>query len=323
LNNLNLEHTLKTKTNKSDITNWLKNRATELGFEACGIAKAGFLEDEAPRLEKWLKAGMHGEMRWMENHFEKRHDPTKLVDGAKSVVVLLHSYFPEKEIPAEDNYIISKYAYGKDYHLVIKEKQKRLLQELSEKSGSCEGRVFVDSAPVLERAWAVKAGLGWIGKNGCLIVPGKGSYFFISEIITNLNFDYDPPLPVDFCGSCRKCIDACPTKALIAPRILDARKCISYLTIESKNEIPDEFKGKFSDRIFGCDICQDVCPWNRFSKPNSEKDFHPSPALQQMTKKDWAELTEESFENLFGKSAVKRTKYKGLMRNIDFIKLTG
>lgn len=309
---------MNTKTNKSDLTNWLKNRATKLGFEACGIAKAGFLENEAPRLENWLKAGMHGEMRWMENHFNKRLDPTKLVDGAKSVIVLLHNYFPEKEIPSDENFIISKYAYGKDYHLVIKEKQKRLFQELSDKTGGCEGRVFVDSAPVLERTWAVKAGLGWIGKNGCLIVPGKGSFFFISEIITNLEFDYDQQIPVDFCGSCRKCIDACPTGALVAPRILDARKCISYLTIELKNEIPVEFQGKMADRIFGCDFCQDVCPWNRFAKPHTESGFMPPPALLQMRKKEWIELTEESFESLFAQSAVKRTRYAGLIRNIKF-----
>lgn len=310
---------MNTLTNKSELTQWLKNRASALGFETCGIANAGFLENESPRLEKWLKARMHGDMTWMENHSEKRLDPTKLVEGAKSVVVLLHNYFPEKEIPTDDNFIISKYAYGKDYHLVIKEKLKILLQELSEKAGGCEGRVFVDSAPVLERAWAVKAGLGWIGKNGCLIVPGKGSFFFISEIITNLEFDYDTPLPVDFCGSCRKCIDACPTNALIAPRVLDARKCISYLTIESKNEIPEAFSGKFSDRIFGCDICQDVCPWNRFAKPNPEPQFQPYPTLLQMKKKDWAELTKEAFENLFADSAVKRAKYTELMRNIKFV----
>jgi len=309
---------LNISTNKSDLTKWLKKRASDLGFETCGIAKAGFLENEASRLKEWLNAGMHGEMTWMENHSDKRLDPTKLVEGAKSVIVLLHNYFPEKEIPTEDNFIISKYAYGKDYHLVIKEKLKRLLRELNEKSGGCEGRVFVDSAPVLERAWAVKAGLGWIGKNGCLIVPGKGSFFFISEIITNLEFDYDTQLPVDFCGSCRKCIDACPTSALVAPRILDARKCISYLTIESKNEVPEEFKGKMAGRIFGCDICQDVCPWNRFARPNSEPQFQPPPTLLQMRKKEWAELTEETFENLFAKSAVKRTKYAGLMRNIKF-----
>jgi len=307
---------LNISTNKSDLTKWLKKRASDLGFETCGIAKAGFLENEASRLKEWLNAGMHGEMTWMENHSDKRLDPTKLVEGAKSVIVLLHNYFPEKEIPTEDNFIISKYAYGKDYHLVIKEKLKRLLQELIERTGGGEGRVFVDSAPVLERAWAVKAGLGWIGKNGCLIVPGKGSFFFISEIITNLEFDYDPPLPVDFCGSCRKCIDACPTNALIAPRILDARKCLSYLTIELKDEIPTEFQSKMANRIFGCDICQDVCPWNRFARPNSEPQFQPAPALLQMRKKEWAELTEETFENLFSKSAVKRTKYEELIRNI-------
>ena len=299
---------------------WIKQRSTELGFDYCGIAPAGFLENEAPRLEQWLKAGMHGKMQYMENHFDKRLDPTKLVDGAKSVIVFLKNYFPEKEIPQTDNYIISKYAYGKDYHFVIKDKLKELISELEEKVGSITARPFVDSAPVLERAWAAKAGLGWIGKNANFIHPKAGSFFFIAEIITDLELEYDQPKDNDFCGACRNCIDACPTQAIVGDRIIDSRKCISYLTIELKDQIPEEFKGQFKDRVFGCDICQDVCPWTRFSKPHRESQFGPTLKLTKMLKKDWEELSEETFRIIFKNSAVKRTKYSGLMRNVGFVK---
>jgi len=303
----------------TELSSWIKQRSADLGFDYCGIAPAGFLDDEAPRLVQWLKAGMHGKMQYMENHFDKRLDPRKLVDGAKSVIVFLKNYFPEKEIDQTDNYILSKYAYGKDYHFVIKDKLKGLIAEIRENAGDINARAFVDSAPVLERAWAAKAGLGWIGKNANFIHPKAGSYFFISEIITDLDLEYDPPKDNDFCGACRNCIDACPTQAIVGDRIIDSRKCISYLTIELKDQIPEEFKGQFQDRIFGCDICQDVCPWTRFSKPHIEPQFNPHPKLLDMKKKDWDELSEETFRVIFKNSAVKRTKYSGLMRNIGFI----
>ena len=299
-------------------SSWIKRKATELGFDYCGIAPAGFLEKEAPRLEQWLKLGMHGDMHYMENHFDKRLDPRKLVDGAKSVIVFLKNYFPENEIDQTDNYIISKYAYGKDYHFVIKEKLKGLISGLREKAGEINARAFVDSAPVLERAWAAKAGLGWIGKNANFIHPKAGSFFFLAEIITDLELKYDQPTEKDFCGTCRKCIDACPTQAIIAPRVIVSKKCISYLTIELKDKIPEEFKGRFKDRVFGCDICQDVCPWTRFSKPHDEPQFNPYPGLTEMNKKDWEVLSVDGFNEVFKKSAVKRTKYAGLMRNIQF-----
>lgn len=303
---------------KTELTSWLKNRANELGFSACGIARAGLLEAEALHLENWLKAGMHGEMTYMENHFEKRVDPRKLLDGAKSVVVFLFNYFPEKPLPETDNYILSKYAYGEDYHFVIKDKLYQLITELRKNTGDINARPFVDSAPVLERAWAEKAGLGWVGKNANLIVPKQGSFFFISEIITDLELDYDQPRNNDFCGDCRRCLDACPTQAIIAPKVVDARKCISYLTIELKNEIPNEFAGQFHDRIFGCDICQDVCPWTKFSVSHCEPRFNPVDKLKQLRKADWEELTQEMFNEIFRKSAVKRTKYRGLMRNLHY-----
>jgi epoxyqueuosine reductase len=236
------------------------------------------------------------------------------------VIVFLKNYFPEKEIHQTDNYVLSKYAYGKDYHFVIKDKLKTLIAELHEKAGDINARAFVDSAPVLERAWAAKAGLGWIGKNANFIHPKAGSFFFIAEIITDLELEYDQPKDNDFCGACRRCIDACPTQAIVGDRIIDARKCISYLTIELKDQIPEEFKGQFKDRIFGCDICQDVCPWTRFSKPHDESQFRPSFKLTEMKKKDWDELSEETFRIIFKNSAVKRTKYSGLMRNVGFVK---
>lgn len=308
--------------NKAEISQWIKAQASELGFFACGIARADFLNKEAPVLEKWLSQNMHGEMAYMANHFDKRLDPRLLVDGAKSVIVFLYNYFPKETLPENDNFILSKYAYGKDYHFVIKDKLKTLISMLNQKVGEIQARPFVDSAPVLERAWVEKAGLGWIGKNANFIVPKAGSFFFISEIITDLELEYDRPKNNDLCGACRNCVDACPTKAIVAPGVIDARKCISYLTIELRNEIPKEFEGQFSDRIFGCDICQDVCPWNRFSIFHNEPEFSPHPDLKAMNKVEWEILTQERFSELFRKSAVKRTKYAGLMRNIKFAKNT-
>lgn len=305
--------------NKTNITARLKQRATELGFDHCGIAPAGFMEKEANILEKWLSAGMHGTMSYMEHHFEKRVDPRKLLPGAKSVIVFLKNYFPEETLPEEDNYVLSKYAYGTDYHFVIKDKLKTLIGELKEEAGEIAARAFTDSAPVLERAWAERAGLGWIGKNANFIVPKKGSFFFISEIITDLELDYDPPKKNDLCGACRNCIDACPTKAIVAPGVIDARRCISYLTIELRDKIPEDFKGKFKDRVFGCDICQDVCPWTRFQKSHREPAFQPKQKLREMKKPDWEEMEREEFNALFRKSAVKRTKFEGLKRNVRFL----
>ncbi len=299
-------------------TNLIKTEAKRLGFLSCGISKAGFLEEEAPRLEKWLKNGMHGEMRYMENHFDKRLDPTKLVPGAKSVISLLLNYYP-KEIQAQNTFKVSKYAYGTDYHFVIKDKLKSLLNFIREEIGEVHGRAFVDSAPVLDKAWATKSGLGWMGKHSNLLTKEMGSFYFIAELIVDLGLEYDTPV-TDHCGTCTACIDACPTEAIVEPYVVDGSKCISYFTIELKNEIPTAFKGQFDDWMFGCDICQDVCPWNRFSKAHAEPLFDPHPKLLTMSKKDWQEITEEVFKKIFKKSAVKRTKFSGLKRNIDFIK---
>ncbi|WP_282159535.1 tRNA epoxyqueuosine(34) reductase QueG [Ulvibacterium marinum] len=296
----------------------IKEEAKRLGFLSCGISKAAFLEEEAPRLEKWLKSGMHGEMHYMENHFDKRLDPTKLVDGAKSVISLLLNYYPS-ESQIEDTFKVSKYAYGTDYHFVIKEKLKNLLQFIQEEIGEVHGRAFVDSAPVLDKAWAAKSGLGWMGKHSNLLTQKVGSFYFIAELIVDLELDYDTPV-TDHCGSCTACIDACPTGAIVEPYVVDGSKCISYFTIELKNEIPTSVKDQFEDWIFGCDICQDVCPWNRFSKSHDEPLFHPKAELLSMTKKDWEEITEDVFKKVFRKSAVKRTKFSGLKRNINFIK---
>lgn len=299
-------------------TELIKAEAKRLGFMSCGISKAEFLEAEAPRLEQWLEEGRHGEMRYMENYFDKRLDPTKLVEGSKSVISLLLNYFPgEKQ--REDSYKISKYAYGTDYHFVIKDKLKKLMQFISEEIGEVDGRAFVDSAPVLDKAWAAKSGLGWIGKNSNLLSKQVGSFFFIAELIVDLELDYDTPV-TDHCGSCTACIDACPTQAIVEPYRVDGSKCISYFTIELKEELPQGMKGKFDDWMFGCDICQDVCPWNRFSKPHNEPLFNPDPDLLSMTRKDWEEITEDIFRKVFKKSAVKRTKYSGLTRNVDFLK---
>jgi len=276
------------------------------------------LEEEAPRLENWLNKNMNGEMTYMENYFDKRLDPTVLVPDSKSVISLLLNYFPLETQPS-DTYKISKYAYGTDYHFVIKDKLKQLMQFISEEIGEVHGRAFVDSAPVLDKAWAAKSGLGWIGKHSNLLTKQLGSFYFIAELIVDLDLEYDTPV-TDHCGSCTACIDACPTNAIVADRVVDGSKCISYFTIELKNEIPTSQKGNFEDWMFGCDICQDVCPWNRFSKPHSEPLFNPHPELLSMTKKDWEEITEEVFQQLFKKSAVKRTKFSGLKRNIEFLK---
>ncbi|MBO6532370.1 MAG: tRNA epoxyqueuosine(34) reductase QueG [Muricauda sp.] len=299
-------------------TQLIKAEAKRLGFLSCGISKAGFLEEEAPRLEKWLNQNMHGEMQYMENHFDKRLDPTKLVEGSKSVISLLLNYFPsEQQNP--DSYKISKYAYGMDYHYVIKDKLKNLLHFIQEEIGEVHGRAFVDSAPVLDKAWAAKSGLGWIGKNSNLLTQQVGSFYFVAELIVDLELEYDTPV-TDHCGTCTACIDACPTEAIVQPYVVDGSKCISYLTIELKNEIPSEFEGKLDDWMFGCDVCQDVCPWNRFSKSHREPLFDPNPELLSFTKKDWEEITEDVFKKVFQKSAVKRTKLSGLRRNIDFLK---
>ena len=283
----------------------------------CGISKAAFLEEEAPRLAKWLKEGNHGKMGYMENHFDKRLDPTKLVPGAKSVVSLLYNY-STKDVQPEGAPKIAKYAYGEDYHYVIKDKLRSLLDKITDTIGSVDGRVFVDSAPVLEKSWAAKSGLGWIGKNTNLIHPREGSFFFLAELIIDLPLESDGPMK-DYCGTCTKCIDACPTDAL-KPYEIDARKCISYLTIELKDEvIPSDFKDKMENWMFGCDICQDVCPWNRFSKEHNELRFLPKEDIKSMHIEDWRELSKEVFNKIFEKSAVKRTKYTGLKRNIDFL----
>jgi len=302
---------------KEKNTRIVKEHASKYGFDFCGVARAGKLEEQEPKLEKWLKQGMHGEMGYMANHFEKRLDPTQLVPGAKSVITFNYNYFPEKEIASEDNFKIAKYAYGTDYHFVIKKILKNLVKDLQKEIGDFEGRIFVDSAPVMERAWAAKSGMGWIGKNSLLLNRSMGSFFFLAVLISELELIPDNPIP-DYCGSCTRCMDACPTDAIPDPYVVDASKCISYLTIELKNEIPEDFKGKFNDWIFGCDICQDVCPWNRFSKPHKEKEFLPNPELMKLKKEDWSELTNDVFDKVFKKAAVKRAGFAGLKRNIDF-----
>ena len=304
--------------NKSKYSQFIKDEAKRLGFLSCGISKAGFLEEEAPRLEKWLKNNAHGEMRYMENHFDKRLDPTKLVEGSKSVVSLLLNYYPS-EIQNAESYKLSKYAYGTDYHFVIKDKLKQLLHSIQDEIGEVHGRAFVDSAPVLDKAWAAKSGLGWIGKHSNLLTQQVGSFYFIAELIIDLDLEYDQAT-TDHCGTCTACIDACPTEAITEPYVVDGGKCISYFTIELKENIPSEFKNQFDDWMFGCDICQDVCPWNRFSKAHSEPLFNPHPELLDMSKKDWEEITKDTFNKVFKKSAVKRTKFEGLQRNITFLK---
>lgn len=296
----------------------IKAKSEKFGFQNCGISMADFLEEEAPQLEKWLKQNFHGEMSYMENYFDKRLDPRLLVPGAKSVISLSYNYFPEEEISELDNFKISKYAYAQDYHTVIKEILHEMLAELVEEIGDFNFRVFVDSAPVLERAWARKSGLGWVGKNANLITQQQGSFYFLAEIICDLDLAPDHPT-TDHCGNCTRCIDACPTDAIVSDKIIDGSKCISYATIELKNEIPDYFQDHLNDWMFGCDICQDVCPWNRFSKPHQQRKFEPNDALKSFRKKEWTEITQEVFSEIFKKSPVKRTKYSGLRRNIDFL----
>lgn len=303
--------------NTTKHTTLIKEEAKRLGFLSCGVSKAEFLEEEAPRLEKWLNNQMHGKMQYMENHFDKRLDPTKLVEGSVSVISLLLNYYPENT-QNDNTFKISKYAYGTDYHFVIKDKLKALLHFINEEIGEVHGRAFVDSAPVLDKAWAKRSGLGWIGKHSNLITQKVGSFYFIAELIVDLKLDYDTPT-TDHCGTCTACIDACPTQAIVAPYVVDGSKCISYLTIELKDNIPSEFKNKLDDWAFGCDVCQDVCPWNRFSKAHNEPLFNPHPDLLSLTKKDWNEITEEVFKGIFKKSAVKRTKFSGLQRNISFL----
>ena len=303
---------------KNHNTSLIKAEAKRLGFLSCGISKAQFLEAEAPRLEKWLKNNMHGEMQYMENHFDKRLDPTKLVEDSKSVISLLLNYYPSQEQTA-NSYKLSKYAFGTDYHFVIKDKLKSLLNFIQDEIGDVSGRAFVDSAPVLDKAWAAKSGLGWIGKHSNLLTQQVGSFYFIAELIIDLDLEYDLPT-TDHCGTCTACIDACPTQAIAEPYVVDGSKCISYFTIELKENIPTEFKGQFDDWMFGCDVCQDVCPWNRFSKSHNEPLFNPNPELLSMTKKDWEEITDDVFKKIFKDSAVKRTKFSGLKRNIQFLK---
>lgn len=303
---------------KQNHTLLIKSLAKELGFSFCGISKAEFLKEEAPKLEEWLKRGYQGKMSYLENYFDKRLDPTLLVPGAKSVVSLLYNYYPKQDLAEQNELKIAKYAYGEDYHFVVKDKLKEFLDRLTESIGEINGRAFVDSAPVMERAWAQRSGAGWIGKNSLLLNKQMGSFFFLAELIIDLELDYDSPTK-DYCGTCTACMDACPTDAISEPYVVDGSKCISYFTIELKEQIPQEVKGKFENWIFGCDICQDVCPWNRFSSPNQEARFQPAAELQTMTKADWREVTEDVFKKLFKDSAVKRTKLEGLKRNISFV----
>jgi len=296
-------------------TEFIKKEAKKLGFSGCGISKARFLSEEAKNFEKWLSNGYQGSMSYLEKNIDKRLNPTILVPGSKSVISLAFNYFPPKKLIDNNNFIISKYAYGKDYHKVLKKKLKKLFFLMREKIGNIEGRVFVDSAPIHERAWAKLSGLGWIGKNSLLINKNQGSFFFLAEIICDLELEYDEPV-LNRCGNCSRCIDACPTDAITKAQVINAKKCISYLTIENKDNIPEELNDSMNNSIFGCDICQDVCPWNKNSKPHEEIEFLPKKNLKKLRKKDWVELTEETFDRIFEGSAIKRTKYKGLKRNI-------
>ncbi|ROI11217.1 tRNA epoxyqueuosine(34) reductase QueG [Kaistella haifensis] len=296
----------------------VKTKAKKFGFQSCGISKAGFLEEDAKPLENWLNNNYHGEMAYMENYFDKRLDPTLLVEGSKSVISLSYNYFPKDKISSIDNFKISKYAYGQDYHEIIKETLNEMVAELKEEIGDFHCRVFVDSAPVLERSWAKKSGIGWVGKNANLITKQSGSFYFLAEIMIDLELQEDSPT-TDHCGTCTKCIEACPTDAIVSEKIIDGSKCISYATIELKNEIPETFKNKMEDWMFGCDICQDVCPWNRFSAPHHQEKFKPNHFLENAKKEDWKELSQEIFSEIFRKSPVKRTKFAGLKRNIEFL----
>lgn len=304
---------------KDQHTRLVKQLAPIFGFDYCGIAKAQSLDEDARRLEAWLKGGMHGSMRYMENYFDLRTDPSKLVPGARSVITLLKNYYPLQ--PATTEPKISKYAYGTDYHDVIRTSLRGLIAALQEQVGEINGRGFVDSAPVLERTWAQRSGLGWIGKNGNLINKQSGSFYFIATLITDLDLNYDDPLAKDYCGSCRRCIDACPTEAISENKVINGSKCISYFTIELKDEIiPEEMKGRFQNWMFGCDTCQDVCPWNRFSTPNREPGFTPIPEILNFTTREWEELSEEAFRKIFKHSPLSRSKHKGIQRNIRFLK---
>lgn len=301
-------------------TQFVKTKALAIGFDFCGVSKADFLESEAPRLENWLNLNHHGAMGYMANHFDKRLDPRKLVEGSKSVISVLLNYYPEERLPeGSEDLKLSKYAYGTDYHFVLKEKLGALLQQMQEEFGAVNARIFVDSAPVMDKVWAEKSGLGWVGKHSNLLNRKMGSFFFIGEIICDVEMDYDQPTP-DYCGTCTRCVDACPTDAITEPYVVDGSKCISYFTIELKEAIPQEVKGKFENWIFGCDICQDVCPWNRFAKPHSTPEFTLQPGLSDLAATDWMELTDEIFREVFRKSPVKRTKLEGLKRNIEFVK---
>ena len=307
---------------RAEHTNLIRQYSSELGFEYCGIARAERLDEDARRLETWLSKGMHGSMKYMENHFELRVDPSRLVPGARSVITLLLNYFPSEKQNESSAYRVSKYAYGNDYHNVIRNKLKTFLQLIRENIGEVSGRGFVDSAPVLERSWAQKSGAGWIGKSGNLITKQAGSYFFIATLITDLELEYDDPFAKDYCGSCTRCIDACPTEAIQADRIVDGSKCISYYTIELKEMlIPDEMQGKFGNWMFGCDTCQDVCPWNRFASPTKEEGFAPIAGVLNFSSQDWEELTEESFKKIFNNSPLKRSKYDGIKRNLKFLSM--
>ena len=301
---------------KKNYSDFIKNKSIELGFISCGISKSGFLENEIGRFESWLKNNYHGQMSYMERNFDKRMDTRKLVDGSKSVISLLFNYYPSKEIN-NNSFKISKYAYGNDYHFIIKDKLKTLLSSMRNEIGEIDGRVFVDSAPIMEKAWAKKSGLGWIGKNTNLISKKTGSFFFIAEIIVDLELEYDNEV-TDHCGSCTACLDACPTDALYEPYKIDASKCISYFTIELTEQFPNDLKKDFNDWIFGCDICQDVCPWNKFSIPNKEPLLNPKNEINQYSKKDWLELTDEVFKVVFKETPLERTKFKGLKRNIQY-----
>ena len=306
----------------SNLTNtrFIKSRAQQLGFDYCGIARAAYLEDDARRLETWLQKGMHGTMQYMENHFDLRVDPAKLVPGAKSVITLLLNYFPTEK-QNENAPKISKYAFGKDYHEVIREKLNSLMDSIKSSIGEIHGRGFVDSAPVLERTWAQRSGLGWVGKNGNLINKQSGSFFFIATLITDLELEYDDPFAKDYCGTCTKCIDACPTDAILPDKVIDGSKCISYFTIELKEIlIPENVKGKFEDWMFGCDICQDICPWNRFSRPTKENAFKPIAEVLDLSSKEWNEMSEESFKKVFSQSPLRRSKFNGIKRNLKFLR---
>jgi epoxyqueuosine reductase len=303
----------------SERTRWIKSLACDLGFDYCGIAKAAFLEDDAKRLEKWLQVGMHGAMSYMERNFDKRVDPRLLVPNAKSVITLMFNYYPTA-VQVEEAPKISKYAYGNDYHEVIRAKLNDLLLGMRTHIGQVDGRGFVDSAPVLERAWAQKSGLGWIGKNGNLINKKAGSFYFLATLIVDVEFEYDDPYAKDFCGTCTKCIDACPTDAIVSPSVVDGSKCISYLTIELKQEcLPDEFKNKMDNWAFGCDVCQDVCPWNRFATEHSHPELQPINELMNFSIKDWLGISQDLFNKILKLSPIKRTKYKGFMRNLKFV----